>query len=128
MQRVENADLVADRGLAGNIDQGGRRQVTLLQREAWERALASLGASVDPSERRANLFVSGLDLADSGDRVVWVGGCRIRVVGETHPCNRMDQAYQGLQQALQADWGGGAYGVVLDDGSIAVGDPVSWSE
>jgi MOSC domain-containing protein YiiM len=128
MQPVDNADLVADRGLVGNVDQGGRRQVTLLQREAWERALASLGASVDPSRRRANLFVSGLDLADSGDRVVRVGDCRIRIVGETHPCDRMDQAYRGLQKALEADWGGGAYGVVLDDGPIAVGDTVSWSE
>jgi hypothetical protein len=40
----------------------------------------------------------------------------------------MDQAYRGLQKALEADWGGGAYGVVLDDGPIAVGDTVSWSE
>jgi len=128
MQPVERADFLADRGLAGNVDQGGRRQVTLLQREAWERALASLGASVDPAERRANLLVSGLDLADSRDRIVRVGGSRILIAGETHPCDRMDEAHQGLQKALEEDWGGGAYGLVLDDGPIKVGDPVAWGE
>ena len=128
MRPVQRADLVADRGLAGNVDRGGRRQVTLLQREAWERALSSLGASVDPSQRRANLLVSALDLVESRDRIVLVRDCRILIAGQTHPCDRMDQAYPGLQKALEPDWGGGAYGVVLDGGPIRVGDAVGWGE
>jgi MOSC domain-containing protein YiiM len=29
---------------------------------------------------------------------------------------------------MRANWGGGAFGEVLDDGEIAVGDPVTWDE
>src|SRR5262249_25262162 len=46
--------------------------------------------------------------------------------GETTPCEMMEAAYPGLQEALRPDWGGGAFGLVLDDGEIAVGDPISW--
>ena len=40
----------------------------------------------------------------------------------------MDEAYEGLRAALDPHWGGGAFGEVLDDGDIAVGDAVSWEE
>lgn len=126
MRPVDRATLVADRGIAGNADQGGRRQVTLIHRETWQRVMDSLDASVDPSARRANLMVSGLDLAESRDRILRVGECRIRIMGETKPCRRMDEAFPGLQKALRPPWRGGAYGVVLDDGEIEVGDPVAW--
>jgi MOSC domain-containing protein YiiM len=38
----------------------------------------------------------------------------------------MDEAFPGLRRALQADWGGGVFAEVLDDGEIRVGDPVEW--
>ena len=34
----------------------------------------------------------------------------------------------GLISVMQEDWGGGAYAEVLDDGDIAVGDEVGWTE
>ena len=37
----------------------------------------------------------------------------------------MEDAAPGLQQAMTVPWGGGAFGEVLDDGEIAVGDPVT---
>jgi hypothetical protein len=40
----------------------------------------------------------------------------------------MDEALDGLRAALEPDWGGGAYGVVLEGGEIAVGDPVAWDQ
>jgi MOSC domain-containing protein YiiM len=127
MDPVEEATLVAGRGLVGNADQGRRRQVTLLEAELWSRVVAELGGDVPPSARRANLLLRGIRLAGTRGRILRVGGCRLRVRGETKPCERMDEALPGLQDALrQAPWGGGAFAEVLDDGGIRVGDPVEW--
>ena len=126
MDRKVEATAIPGRGLEGNANQGGKRQVTLLDAAAWARAEAELGAAVDPSTRRANLLVSGLELSESRGRVLRVGACRILVNGETRPCRRMDEAYPGLEAALEPEWRAGIYGEVLIGGSIALGDPVCW--
>lgn len=125
MEPVDRVTLTAGRGIDGNVDLGGRRQVTIVGREGWERATGSLGADVDPAARRANLLVSGVDLKESAERILSIGSARILINGETRPCGRMDDAHEGLMDALDADWLAGAYGAVLDGGEIAVGDPVS---
>jgi hypothetical protein len=33
-----------------------------------------------------------------------------------------------MDKAMYDDWAGGAFGEVLDDGEIVVGDPVRWLE
>jgi MOSC domain-containing protein YiiM len=128
MDPAAEARLVAGRGIVGNADQGRRRQVTIIEREVWESIMDDLGGSLDPSTRRANLMVSGLRLADSRGRVLRIGACRIRIFGETKPCLSMEEALPGLAGALRPNWGGGAFGEVLDDGSIRVGDDVAWIE
>jgi MOSC domain-containing protein YiiM len=127
MDPVRSAELRAGRGLAGNANQGGRRQVTLIEQEVWEELMTGAGAALDPAARRANLMVRGIGLADSRGRILQIGGCRIRIFGETEPCERMDEALPGLRQRMVPDWRGGAFGEVLDDGTITVGDPVVWS-
>lgn len=126
MDAVERVRASAGRGLAGNANQGGARQVTILSAERWRETCEELEAEVDPRLRRANLFVRGVDLVESRGRVLRVGGCRIRIRGETRPCNRMEESHAGLQAALDPDWRGGAYGEVLEDAEIAVGDAVEW--
>jgi MOSC domain-containing protein YiiM len=128
MDPVNQATLVAGRGLVGNADQGRRRQVTVIERETWQRLMDELGADVSPAARRANLMISGIRLAGTRGRVLRVGACRLRIAGETKPCERMDEALAGLRRAMYDDWGGGAFAEVLDDGTIQVGDPVAWEE
>jgi MOSC domain-containing protein YiiM len=128
MDSTREARLVAGRGIVGNANQGGKRQVTIISREAWDAVTGELGADLDPSTRRANLLVSGVHLAKTRGRVLRVGGCRLRVYGETKPCRQMEEARPGLQTALGPDWRGGVFAEVLDDGTIAVGDPVEWQE
>lgn len=120
------AVLEEGRGLVGNANQGGRRQVTLLDQAAWGRAIEELGCDVDPSARRANLLISGLALAHTRGRVLQVGACRLAVLGETRPCEMLDEACLGLRAALEKDWRGGVFAQVLDGGTIRVGDAVLW--
>ncbi len=126
MDPRQRATLVAGRGLVGNANQGGRRQVTLISAERWAEMMAELAADLDPTTRRANLMVQGVRLAESRGRVLRVGPCRLHIQGETRPCERMEEAWTGLQGVMARDWGGGAFAEVLDDGEIAVGDPVEW--
>ena len=127
MDPVDSAQAVAGRGLEGNLEQGGRRQVTLIDETTWGELERTLDSDVDPSHRRANVLVSGVHLAEGRGKVLKLGGCRIRLEGETRPCRRMDRAHPGLYEAMRTEWRGGAFGVVLDDAVIRVGDPVGWT-
>ena len=126
MDSVPAGALVAGKGLVGNADQGRRRQVTVIEQEVWNGLMRQLDASLSPAARRANLLVSGIRLAESRDRVLRIGACRLRIGGETRPCERMDEALDGLRAALALDWGGGVFAEVLDDAEIRVGDEVEW--
>lgn len=126
MDPVPNARLVANRGIEGNADQSRRRQVTLIEREVWDGLMRRLGATLDPAARRANLMLSGLSLAETRDRVLAIGPCRVRILGEVKPCERMEEALPGLEAAMSDGWRGGAFGEVLEGGHISVGDEARW--
>lgn len=126
MDEVGSAELVAGRGLVGNADQGRRRQVTLIEEEVWQRLMQAVSGTAPPSARRANLMLRGVSLVESRGRVLRVGAVRLRIYGETRPCERMDEVVPGLRRAMQPDWGGGAFAEVLDQGIITAGDPVVW--
>lgn len=122
MDAVGEASAVAGRGLVGNADQGGRRQVTIIDEAAWRDAAAEAGAEVDPSKRRANVMVRGIPLADSREKLLRLGNCLIRILGETRPCERMEEAQPGLRQALRSAWRGGVFGEIVEGGALRVGD------
>ncbi len=126
MDPVSTAVLEADRGMRGSANYGGRRHVTIISLERWREMMDALRADVDPAARRANLMVSGLDLLQTRDRVLRVGACLLKIGGETRPCERMEEAHDGLQAVMSDHWGGGAWAVVVDGGTIAVGDEVAW--
>jgi MOSC domain-containing protein YiiM len=126
MDPVDSATLEADRGVRGNANVGGRRQVTIISRERWSELMAALGASLPPSARRANLMVSGIDLEQSRGRILRIGATRLRINGETRPCERMEEAHAGLEALMRDRWGGGTFAEVLDGGEIRVGDAVEW--
>ena len=90
--------------------------------------MAQVGATLPPSRRRANLLLRGVRLIKSRKRILCIGACRIRILGETKPCERLEEACPGLQQAMYDEWAGGAFAEVLDDGTIAIGDIVRWQE
>ncbi|HSS78783.1 MAG TPA: MOSC domain-containing protein [Thermoanaerobaculia bacterium] len=130
MDLSESANLRAGKGLVGNANQGGRRQVILLEEEAWRDALADLGVetSLDPAARRANLLLAGVRLEGTRGRILRLGTCRLRIFTECTPCERMEEAHPGLQAALRSHWRGGACAEVLEGGEIRVGDEVAWEE
>lgn len=128
MDPREGATLVAGRGIEGNANQGGKRQVTVISVESFRDVERELSASIDPSWRRANMMVSGIDLRESRGRILAIGAVRLLLHGETRPCERMDEAHLALRAALSPEWRGGAYGEVLDDGAVRVGDAAEWRQ
>jgi MOSC domain-containing protein YiiM len=125
MDAVSSVELTAGGGLVGSADQGGSRQVTVITSESWRAMMEELGATISPAARRANLMVGGIDLEGSRGHILIVGPAAISIRGETRPCERMDEAHQGLRAAMEARWRGGVYGIVLRGGQIAVGDDVT---
>jgi MOSC domain-containing protein YiiM len=128
MDPAERARVVAGKGIVGNANQGGKRQVTIVSSRHWTDVTAPLGDTPDPRLRRANLLVSDIDFKDSHRRILTIGGVRIRIYGETRPCEQMEAAVPGLRKAMSVPWGGGAFGEVIDDGEIAVGDAVELTD
>ena len=128
MDPVDEAVAVEGRGLEGGADFDRDRHVTLIEREVFDRLKAEVDDSVEPVMRRANLMVSGMRLEGTGDRTLAVGDLRIHIRGETRPCERMEEACEGLRDALEPHWGGGAHGSVMNNATIAVGDEVGWEE
>jgi MOSC domain-containing protein YiiM len=126
MDPVSEFRVSPDAGIVGGVDRSRRRQITLIEREVWDRLMRELGANADPSARRANLLLHGIRLAHTRGRVLRIGDARLAIGGELTPCERMDEVLPGLQSAMRPDWGGGAFAQVLGEGVVRVGDPVEW--
>ena len=126
MDPVAEAEAITGRGLLDNANQGGKRQVTIIDESRWDEAQQELGLAVDPRTRRANLMLRGVDLEKTNGRLLRIGGCIVRIYGETRPCHQMEEAQPGLRKALSPRWRGGAFGEIVEGGTIRVGDPADW--
>jgi MOSC domain-containing protein YiiM len=95
--------------------------------ERWRRwAMRELDATMSTAARSANLVLRGLPLAGSRGSELALSNCRLHILGETKPCERMDEAVPGLRRLMFPNWRGGAFAEVLTGGAIRVGDVVGW--
>lgn len=127
MDALDVGELIAGQGLAGSVGRSTRRQVTVIEREVWDRVQEELQAAIPYAARRANLMISGIRLEETRDRVLRIGETLVRIGGHTTPCERMDEACEGLREKLAPHWGGGAFGQVIRGGTVRVGDRVEWA-
>jgi MOSC domain-containing protein YiiM len=132
MEVVEESRLGLLTGVAGDCrgtvrpGRSGRRQVSILSSADWQAALAELGQAIPWQERRANLFVDGLDLPRAAGWRLSIGAMAVlEITGECDPCRRMEAVAAGLEAALTSDWRGGRLARVIVEGDIVVGDPVT---
>jgi MOSC domain-containing protein YiiM len=126
MDAHDDGLLVAGQGLAGSVGRSTRRQVTLIEREVWDRVQEELQSAIPYGARRANLMLSGIRLEGTRGQLLRIGETLIKIGGHTTPCERMDEASDGLRAKLEPHWGGGAFGQVIEGGPIRVGDAVQW--
>jgi MOSC domain-containing protein YiiM len=130
MQTVDVVAVGIDTGIhgdfRGSLKPGrNKRQVTVMTADCWAAALRELGVPVPWEQRRVNLLVDGLALAETtGARIVFSGGVVLEVTGECDPCSRMEEIAPGLKAALLPHWRGGVTTIVRAAGRIAIGDTV----
>lgn len=122
---VTSVEANPEKGLKGDQNRSVRRQVTVISLEAWEKAIAELGVELPPSTRRANILVSGIDLAATIGKQLEIGEVVLQINGETTPCQLMNEFKPGLQAALTPEVRAGVFGSILRGGWVSVGDVVT---
>ena len=109
-------------GVEGDHKLGAKRHVTLIFEDDWNEATAELGHDVDPAGRRANVLLSGGDGGALIGTTVHIGETVIDIRSETAPCDIMNQAADGLEDALKPNCRAGVWGVIRTGGTLRVGD------
>lgn len=126
MQLLEIAEVSKTTGVADDFRGKSRsRKVTLLSARVWADVCIELGTEIPWTMRRSNLFVEDIDLPQRAGDIIVIGEVRLEVNKEVDPCPRMDEQCMGLTEALRPDWRGGVGCIVLNGGTISVGDEVS---
>lgn len=124
MKELTECNVLPGRGLDCENRRAGKREVTLLSKQSWEQTCRELDVEIPWYIRRANFLIDGLDLAALIDREITIGPIRVKVHGETRPCDLMEKQQPGLLKTLVPDGRGGVFGQVLTCGIVRVGDSV----
>ena len=102
-----------------------KRQVSLIELDCWNAALAEIGASLSWEHSRRNFLFDGVRLPRAaGTRVAIGTELVIEITDECSPCSRMETLLPGLFDAMRPDWRGGFVARIEQDGDVAVGDEV----
>lgn len=128
LQSMNHVEVIADHGLAGDHKAqraGGKRQVTLIQREHLVAVAQLIKCDVvDPSLLRRNLVVSGITLLALRGERFRIGTVLFEGTGHCEPCSRMEENLgAGGYNAMRGH--GGITARALSGGVIAVGDAVT---
>jgi MOSC domain-containing protein YiiM len=124
----ETANITTQEGVEGDHrGMQGRRQVTVVSKKSWEKVCEDLNQSLPWIARRANLLVNGIEFKNSTGQLLQIGELVLKITGETEPCHRMDEFYQGLQDALKPEWRGGVTCKVIKSGRVKIDDVVTLS-
>lgn len=121
-------ELRAGTGIDGEHHAGGgrsHRQVTLIQAEHLPVVAALLGKDrIDPADLRRNVVVSGINLLALKRGRFRIGDVLLEGTGPCAPCSRMEENLgPGGYNALRGH--GGVTAIVLEAGTIRLGDPVA---
>jgi MOSC domain-containing protein YiiM len=128
LQSFNHVEVLADHGLVGDHKAqrtGGKRQVTLIQREHLDAVASLLGRDViDPALLRRNLVVSGINLLALRDMPFEIGGVLFEGSGLCEPCSRMEEVLgAGGYNAMRGH--GGIIARIISGGIIRAGDAVT---
>lgn len=132
IESVETVEIRVDTGIVGEHHATGgkpsKRQVTLVQQEHLPVVAALAGRdSVTPQQLRRNLLVSGINLIALKERRFRVGEVLLEGTGPCAPCSLMEENLgPGGYNAMRGH--GGITAIVLEAGTIRVGDAVRWEE
>jgi MOSC domain-containing protein YiiM len=124
MREVDSASVELDGTLAGSASCNPNRGVTFLSSRQWQTVMRKLGADLPWHTRRANVLIDADALGELRGRRIQIGQAEFEIVGETRPCELMDQFQQGLKDALKPDCRAGVHGRVTKPGLIRLGDAV----
>ena len=121
----DEATITTEKGVEGDYrGNPGNRQVTVVSKGSWDKACKDLNQSLPWIARRANLLVDDIILKKSTGSFLKIGKLVLEITGETEPCHRMDEFFQGLQEVLKPDWRGGVTCRVINSGYIRIDDTV----
>ncbi len=125
MLTVDHLNMSREEGVIGDHGSSKRRQVSILDVQAWNAACAAVGQDLPWTVRRANILIEDVDLPGLVGQIVRIGTAEIEILGEVTPCHLMDSVKLGLKDALMPEWRGGVYGRITQPGTVRIDDQIS---